>query len=93
MPLTKQDLAVLSLEDLVLNICCFSEGHLLHEACEICEQYVKWNEELVKNIWKKEEYIDFDYFVDVLKTRNKSILNLGKISNATKHTYLKIIQK
>ena len=59
---------------------------------QFCQNYIDWSTEALKNIWK-DDYIDFDFVIDLLKNRNKTLYEFGKTSNSEKDIIYNIIKK
>ena len=58
---------------------------------QFCQNYIDWSIEALKNIWK-DDYIDFDFVIDLLKNRNKTMYEFGKTWSSEKD-YIRYYKK
>ena len=85
---TKEDFMELDVPNLVINIWNFSN----HEKCEQCFLYMNYNINALKEKWS-EQYIDFDFLINVLNKRDKNFYDFVKVWGDEKNIIYKIIQK
>ena len=58
----------------------------------IVNQYQKWCVELAKERWLP-QFFDFEYVIKILKEKNKSFYNFGRICSADRKAIYRIIHK
>lgn len=86
------DFQKLDVADLIINIWSYNENKEHLAKCSICKSYSNLSIRALAEKWQK-SYGDFHHFVDKLKKTDKSYINIGKYSSATKHEIVILLRQ